>query len=242
MRELDQLEDALIERFRGHPVLAGVERLAESDFLALLLQRRFVSLAFTTAYDLAIDLLTDEPARRMARVILREEYPGPAGDVPSHREELVADLLALGVTREALVRSRPTEATTRTIADSLRLIADTAAGAHADAGLLTILRFWGEVLVSTEYGELWRRMAPLLAAGGGAGRSSFYHPHHVHDAKSRPLAAAPRRPSTHSDQLGERLSQLLDSPGACDCFARTEEAVLAIKERFYDQFTPRLTR
>jgi hypothetical protein len=43
--------------------------------------------------------------------------------------------------------------------------------------LLTILRFWGEVLVSVEYGELWRRMARHLTSDG-ENRSVFYYPHH----------------------------------------------------------------
>jgi hypothetical protein len=73
MRDLDVFEDALIERFRQHPVLAGAARLAEADFAALLLQRRFVSLAFTPSYDLAIDLLSDEAGLRIARAVLREE-------------------------------------------------------------------------------------------------------------------------------------------------------------------------
>ncbi|MEV8306095.1 hypothetical protein AB0P36_01725 [Streptomyces flavidovirens] len=75
MWELDGFEDGLIERFREHPVLANITRLPEEGFAAILLQRRFLSLAFTPAYDLAIDLLRDEAGLRIARIILREEYP-----------------------------------------------------------------------------------------------------------------------------------------------------------------------
>jgi hypothetical protein len=236
--DLDEFEDGLIERFGRHPVLCGVERLAEADFQEVLLQRRFLSLAFTTAYDLAIDLLTDEQGVRLARVILREEYPDPTGHAPSHREALREDLFALGVSRAALVASRPAEATAGVIAGTLELIAETGGGEHADVGLLTILRFWGEVLVSVEYTRLWRRMAARLRLTG----SMFYHPHAVHDAKAQPLAAAPAASSTHSDQLGLRLWQLLGpgSQGARDCFVRTERAAVGLREAFYDQFTPRL--
>jgi len=241
MRELDDDEDALIEQFRRHPVLRNAEQLCEADFLDVLLQRRFLSLTFTAAYDLAIDLLTDEQGVRIARVILREEYPDASGLALSHRELLKEDLFALGVSRTALVTSRPTEATRRTVAGTLGLIAEAGGSEQANVGLLTILRFWGEVLVSVEYGELWRRMAPRLTTAGGRNRSCFYHPHHVHDAKAHPLAAESPARTTHSDRLGVRLRQLLGSGEARECFRRTERAVLVLKERFYDQFTPRLS-
>ena len=50
-------------------------------------------------YDLAIDLLTDERAVRIARVIIREEYPDnkSSGPPPSHREDMKTDILQLRV-------------------------------------------------------------------------------------------------------------------------------------------------
>ncbi|MBE1573756.1 hypothetical protein ACFORH_15480 [Amycolatopsis roodepoortensis] len=235
MRELDEYEDGLIERFRRHPALRGVTELSPEDLHAVLLQRRFLSLAFTMAYDLAIDLLTDEQSKRIARVIIREEYPDNTspGSTPSHREDLMADILALGVPREALVRSRRSLATTACVDTTMELIASAGDSKYADVELLTILRFWGEVLVSVEYGELWRRIGPVLG-----GKSVFYYPHHVHDAKSRPLAAASPLSLTHSDQLGLRLVQLIDSSEARERFRETEQAVVAVKTAFYDQFLP----
>ncbi|ANN18674.1 hypothetical protein SD37_25635 [Amycolatopsis orientalis] len=234
MRELDEFEDGLIERFRNHPVLRGVADLSLEDLHTVLSQRRFLSLAFTMAYDLAIDLLTDEQSIRIARVIIREAYPENTspGSTPSHREDLMADLLALGVPREALVRSRKTLATSACIDTTMELIATAGESKYADVELLTILRFWGEVLVSVEYGELWRRVGPMLGD-----KSVFYCPHHVHDAKSRPLAAASPLSLTPSDQLGSRLVQLIDSHEARERFRDTEQAVVAIKSAFYDQFT-----
>jgi hypothetical protein len=237
--ELDIFEDDLIEKFRQHPILKNLELLTDPDFVAILLQRRFLSLAFTPAYDLAIDLLNDKPSLKIARVILREEYPGSKGYTRSHREDMKEDLLQLGVSRRDLVETRPTDATVRAIRKTLTLIPEAAAGDYADAQLLTILRFWGEVLVSVEYGELWRRMAPRLE-GEGENRSRFYYPHHIHDKKMRPLATASMLSSTHSDQLGVRLRQLLDSHKARNCFMRIEKDILLLKMQFYDQFTPML--
>lgn len=231
MHELDVFEDELIARFRHHPVLRRADRLGDLEFHEVVLQRRFLSLAFTPAYDLAIDLLSDRQSLRIARAILREEYPDEDGRTPSHREEMTADILRLGVPRTALVRSRPSPATAATITGTLELIARAGAGDHPDTALVTILRFWGEVLVAVEYEELWRRIGPLLGD-----RSTFYLPHKVHDAKVRPLAQASPLASTHSDQLGLRLWQALGSPEEQKVFRATEEAIVDLKAGFYDQF------
>jgi hypothetical protein len=239
MRDLDEFEDDLIERFKRHPVLAGVALLSDDDFAALLLQRRFLSLGFTPAYDLAIDLLEDAVGLRLARVILREEYPDATGHTPSHREDMKDDLIALGVPRKSLVEARPTPATSDTIVKTLELIADAGRHGNSDLRLLTILRFWGEVLVSVEYGQLWPRMEPLLTRDGWNG-SRFYYPHHIHDRKAHPLAAASLLSTTHSDRLGMRLSEMLSREASPEPFRETERAVLQLKLGFYDQFIPLL--
>ncbi len=56
--------------------------------------------------------------------------------------------------------------------------------------------------------------------------------------KSRPLAAASPLSLTHSDQMGLRLVQLIDSPAPRQRFRDTEQAVVDIKTAFYDQFLP----
>jgi len=241
MRELDEFEDGLIERFKEHPVLANVTLLPDDDFAAILLQRRFISLAFTPSYDLAIDLLRDEVGLRIARVILREEYPDGHGHTRSHREDMKEDLLQLGISRRAIVGTRPTAATKGVIDDTFDLIADAGGRDDADLGLLTILRFWGEVLVSVEYGRLWERMRPLLTRDG-VNRSRFYYPHHVHDAKAHSLAAVSLLSATHSDRLATRMSELLAGEESTDCFKEMEERALQLKVRFYDQFLPALER
>ncbi|MER6778768.1 MULTISPECIES: hypothetical protein [unclassified Streptomyces] len=241
LHALDGFEDALIERFRAHPVLANVTGLPEEDFAALLLQRRFVSLAFTPSYDLAIDLLRDEAGLRIARVILREEYPDGHGHTPSHREDMAQDMRRLGISRSDLVASRPTAGTQEVIRDTLELIADAGGHADADLRLLTILRFWGEVLVSVEYGRLWERMAPLLTEEG-RNRSRFYFPHHVHDAKTHSLATVSLLSGSHSDRLAARVTELLAQEESTERFRELEERALRLKTRFYDQFLPAVDR
>ncbi|CAM5484557.1 hypothetical protein SAVIM338S_03342 [Streptomyces avidinii] len=241
LHALDEFEDSLIKRFEEHPVLAGITRLPAEDFAEVLLQRRFVSLAFTPSYDLAIDLLGDEEGLRIARIILREEYPDELGHTPSHREDMTRDLYRLGISREALVASRPTAATLRAITGTLGLIADAGGHEDADLRLLTVLRFWGEVLVSAEYGRLWERMGPVFTREGG-NRSRFYHPHHVHDAKTHSLATVSLLSGTHSDRLATRVAELLGREETTARFKEMEERTLLLKTDFYDQFLPALDR
>ncbi|MEU9234619.1 hypothetical protein [Streptomyces subrutilus] len=243
MEDLDRFENELIERYAQHPVLANIARLPEEDFAAVLLQRRFLSLAFTPAYDLAIDLLNDEEGLRIARVILREEYPDNRGNTRSHREDMTADMIRLGVSREALVHSRPTAATRLAIDATFDLIADAGTRADADLRVLTILRFWGEILVSVEYGRLWERMEPRFDQDG-ENASRFYFPHHQHDAKAEPLVTAGLLATTHADRLATRVGAYLGSGGAAaaDSFREMEERSLRIKVDFYDQFLPALER
>jgi hypothetical protein len=228
----DASEAALLKRFTSHPVLSGVRRLSTGAFLDVLLQRRFLSLMFAVVYDIGIDGLDDDAAVRLVREILREEYPDPSGATPSHREDLVADLLVLGATRELVLASRPSAVTAGVVADTLALMLD-AAAAGDDVAVLTILRFWGEVLVSVEYGEFWRRMEDAFVSAGA--RSRFYHPHHHHDGRE-PLSEASASSATHSGRLGACLAGLLPAAGAAACFETTERRVLELRLRFYDQF------
>src|SRR5689334_11089193 len=99
---------------------------------------------------------------------------------PSHRENLVHDLLLLGATKSEVLSSRPTKATAGAIQDSLELIYRVSGEDDSDLKLLTVLRFWGEVLVSIEYQQLWRRLSTKLSVSGPK-QSHFYFPHSCRD-------------------------------------------------------------
>ncbi len=228
----DAVEGELLERFTAHPVFREIETIDDDAFREILLQRRFVSLMFPVMYDLGIDGLTEPVAVKVVREILREEYPDPSGETPSHREDLVADLLTLGATRGQVLGSRPSAVTQSVIERSFALLAE-ASESETDLELMTIIRFWGEVLVSVEYGEFWRRMEARFAAAGTPSR--FYHPHHHHDGRD-PLATAGDDAATHSGRLGACLVRLLDGDDGEERFAAAEARVLALRLEFYDQF------
>ena len=229
----DDAEARLLARFIAHEVFTDIAGRDRDELLEILLQRRFLSLLFPVVYDIGIDGLTDPTAIALVREILREEYPDPTGATPSHREDLMSDLLTLGATRPQVLAVRPSAITTAVVEETLALMLD-ATAAGSDVEVLTILRFWGEVLVSVEYGDFWRRMERRFAAAGVASR--FYHPHHHHHDGREPLSGASEDSRTHSGRLGACLVSLLEYDGAHESFERVEARVLDVRLRFYDQF------
>ena len=225
--QADDVEAALLERLTGHPVLQRAGALSRDEIAALLLQRRFISMIFTPIYDMGIDALIGSDALQVAREIVREEYP--AGR-KSHREDLVDDLLALGLTRADVLASRPTATTLATIGETLELMAD-ATTDESGVRVLAMLRFWGEVVVSVEYGVFWSAMKPWFEAAGRA--SSFYFEHWGHDGCEQLVTASTK---THSGRLGVCLREMLRGPAAVAALTEVETRVVRSRMRFYDQF------
>lgn len=241
----DRIERELLDRLTNHRVFQAIDSLPHEDLLAILLQRRFISLIFAPIYDIGIDSLSDPSAITLVRQILREEYPGQDGKTPSHREDLVHDLLLLGATKAQVHACEPSAVTTSVVADTWRLMAH-AATTNSDLQVLTMLRFWGEVVVSVEYGEYWKRIdqyfdpADLAEPRDPDRRSRFYYAHWSHDG-SEPLAQSSphdvdNSDATHSRRLGASLLRLLGAPGTTDAFVEVETNVLEMRLRFYDQF------
>jgi len=104
---LNNQERQHIASLRAHPLLANVAALSWDDLLALMLQRRFLSLSIVNIYEFVIDALENEAIKATVRLILHEEYPRNTRGVPlaSHRELLFRDLLHLGACREQILSS-----------------------------------------------------------------------------------------------------------------------------------------
>jgi hypothetical protein len=241
LRRIDNHEDGLLAHFVVHPVLASLGALSREAILALLLQRRFLSLAFSPFYDLAIDGLSDEASRACLREVLREEYTH--GAQPTHREDLVSDLLTLGATRDQILSTTASPTTVSTIARLLLSLRKVEDEALYQIKVLTILRLAGEVLVAAEYEQLWPHLERLgLSAPplGKTGPSVFYYPHMCHDGRKHRFASEWDQfdPVTHSDQLTRHLKNRLihGPPEGVECFLEAAEVAVEIKRSFYDQF------
>lgn len=234
---LAAFERRLINEFTAHPVLKHLADVSRPQLIEILLQRRFLSLAFTPLYDLAIDACEDPEAKRCLREILREEYPGY--DQHSHREDLLEDLIALGATWDQVVSTLSTRATLETLDGLFGLLQKTEGRALYEVKVLTVVRLAGEVLVATEYGCLWPR---LEALGLTEFVSKFYYPHVSHDKPSFGIGDVPRfeQPRSHSDRLTVLLQTRIDAVGleGAECCLSAMRSTASVKGAFYDQFTP----
>ena len=241
LRRIDKREDELILDFAGHAVFGRLQSLPADRFIAILVQRRFVSLGFAPLYELALDGLTDASSRDCARDILREEY-GPGNQ--THREDLVHDLLAIGATRDQILTAVPTSITMNILQSLFFLLRKEEEEKVFQSKLLTVIRMAGEILVSVEYQQFWPRLQAMgLSAARAAGRTTslFYYPHMAHDAMKHRLGDEPDDPCgrvTHADRRTACLRRSSVSGPAngiehCLAFA---EAVQRSKRGFYDQF------
>jgi hypothetical protein len=225
--DADRAEQRLLSRLTSHPLLREAGALSHEQLIEVLLQRRFISMIFTPIYDMGIDALSMAAALQVAREIVREEYPDGK---PSHREDLVVDLLALGATRRQILGCRPTATTTATLIETFELMSE-AGAAGDDIGVLGILRFWGEVVVAVEYEQFWKAIRPHFLTSTRPSR--FYEAHYTHDG-CEPLATASLK--THSGRLGVCLRELLISHSTTDALANVQTRVIESRLRFYDQF------
>jgi len=239
LEPIDTSEALLVSAFRAHPVLASFDRLARSQVLTIALQRRFVSHAFTPLYDVAIDCVSDPPTKRCLREILREEYM--PYERPTHREDLVQDLMTMGATWEQIVTIGPTAQTSMMIADMFAALRKQEERALFEIKVLSFLRFAGEVLVAEEYQLMWPRFCTLgLAAPGSTvgTPSAFYHPHMQHDAVTFRFSEHNRMLSrqSHSDQLTELLRCRIENKAGIACCLESVRRAAQLKAGFYDQF------
>jgi pyrroloquinoline quinone (PQQ) biosynthesis protein C len=222
----DVVHDAS-DKLASCDALQDVHLLEDCDFYAILLQRRFLSLAFTPFYDVVIDALDDDVARVVCRQILREEYPDEGGNKPSHRELLVDDLQSLGVSLDAVRRTRPTPATQRAITTNLDLIPIASADQHSQIAVITTALVTCESFVSAEYEAL----RPAIDKRMSIAETVFYGPHLEHDCG-------------HAKRLLDIVRRLMreGDRSQVDAFERTVERCLEARLAFYSQFTGVMAR
>jgi hypothetical protein len=241
LTKIDAHEDRLVAHFVEHPVLIQMTKMSRSEILAILLQRRFLSLGFTPFYEMAMDGLVDESSQAVVREILREEYG--SGARLTHRQDLMQDLLALGATRDELVGCVASESTLHVLARMFAAIRKSDDEHLHQIKVLTTLRMAGEVLVAVEYDRYWphlQRLGLRAANEPGGVRSVFYYPHLCHDERRQRFAAEPDQfvARTHSDQLANCLRSRLiaSSSEGIDYCIRAATTAEDIKRSFYNQF------
>ena len=241
LEKINNKENNLIYKLQSHALFTKIDTLSWQEFLAVLIQRRFLSLSIVNIYELAIDALEDTTTKQTVREILHEEYPRNTKGVPlaSHRELLFQDLLNLGATSEMILTTSETVATKRVRSNCNKLMVDCLGKRNTQVQLIAFLRFWAEVLVAVEYSCLWKRISKKLDSknSGDKPRSEFYYFHLIHDSRSCDLGQENLLGGlTHAQELGVHLTRLITTPEkAIACMEIIEKAYL-LKWEFYHQF------
>jgi hypothetical protein len=244
IEKLDRIEKSLQTEVRNAIRHLEPIKLDREVFFEILLQREWLSYFFTGVYDIILNRLSQHATstRATIRQIIREEYPDlrwpPTGELPSHREDLVSDLLSMGMTEDRHRKSWFTSETKTAADESIDAIHYCLNTDFPDVSLIAYLRFWGEVLTAVEYKELWPRIRLLL----GPRESKFYLPHIGHDEQQTLLAKIEDNvdSTTHADELGKFLARLVDSAPtksrAVDCAEAACRKASDLKINFYRQF------
>ena len=109
-----------------------------------------------------------------------------------------------------------------------------------ELGLVTALRFWGEVMVAEEYKCLWKKISEKLSApneNNNKKQSEFYYFHMVHDKRRLDIGKNELFGiCTHSQQLAIHLAELINSEQDIQHCIDIEEKIYDLKYRFYNQF------
>ncbi len=245
LEPINQLEIDLTNKLRSHQVFTQLADLSWSDFLAILIQRRFLSLNIVNIYELAIDALSDKSVKKTVRAILHEEYPRSTKGLPlpSHRELLFQDLLNLGATPEMILTTPESDTTRQVREQGYQLMVNCLGQTEAQVKIVAFLRFWAEVLVSVEYSCLWSRISEKLASKNSQEkpRSEFYYFHLIHDSRNSNLGEENLLGGlTHSQELGLHLKKIISSPEIIPLCLDIEREAYFLKCKFYSQFLDKL--
>ena len=142
---LNDYEIDLITEFRSHPLFKQIDEISWQNLLAILIQRRFLSLSIVNLYEFVIDALADVQIKQTVRGILNEEFPRNTKGIPlsSHRELLFQDLLNLGATSEMILITSETPTTQNVRNESYQRLVSCLGEKHCQVGLVAFLRFLG---------------------------------------------------------------------------------------------------
>jgi hypothetical protein len=236
-------EMELIENFKSHTIFKNINDIKWNDFLSILIQRRFISKSIINIYEEAIDLLSDKEVKKVARSLVKEEFPRNSKGDPllSHRELLFQDLVSLGATRKDILTSSESTVTKNTIKECINILSEDFGEDRFELGLITALRFMTEVLVAEEYRCLWKKMEEKLSPNVSESnrvRSEFYYFHMIHDDRGSDIGHKRGIGGiSHAEQLADHMYPLISSEDDVNYCISIEKKVFDIKYKFYDQFT-----
>ena len=232
IQDMGALENKMVEQFRTATVLSRLSSLPRSVLGNILLQRRLFALeSFERVYNHAICGFVDEKVKEICREIVCDEYPS-AG--PNHREDLVYDLMFIGMKRAKILgatMSSGTAAAVDGVIDLVRYRPDCEGNhLHFDVQGVAAMRTY-EILAGEETELLFSELKRTY--GLTEEKSHFYWPHVVHDKKRAHLGESGE---TNADRFGVILPQLVDSEEKLVKATETIQKAGDVRIGFYKQF------
>lgn len=243
LHHLNAHERKRLTDLQSHPIFGHITGCSWDGLLAVLLQRRYLSLSIVNVYEFVIDALEDEASKATVRLILHEEYPRNSRGMPlpSHRELLFRDLLHLGASREQILTTAESGITRQVRLESLAALESCLTKPDSDLALISFLRYWAEVLVAVEYACLWPCLSKRLTHDVAAEekRSEFYYYHMIHDRRQTDIGAEQLLGGlTHSQELARHLATRIVDDASLQIAIDQVEHAWQLKDRFYRQFLP----
>lgn len=207
--------------FAAHPFLRDLSHVSNARFVAFLLQLGHLSAEFVRWYERAKQGFESEAAKEVVRQILRDEIPQ---GLPTHQDDRLADLLAIGVPKKRALNTPASLATRGTLCGMYRLIRYPQA--EYDLRVLVSLRIFGELCV----GETYRFVVPELERRFNLGpvESRFFWPHYQHDQIGAPKG--------HGSAFGGELAKLIVDERTFAVVIKAARRAIALRRRFRGQF------
>ncbi len=239
LQELDTQENLLRDGLKTL-VKDVVTNCSWERFKYILMQRMYFAMRwFTPLYDywlntivaLSEDYTHFNHPIEILRELISEEYPW---NKPSHREDLVHDLLKVWFSPKETVHLEPTKKTIECLGEIFDLLSIQHEDHRQVIKVITILRTRAEVQAGDEFGEY---AAVLKERWLNNSNSKFFFPHRHHDTKRMWLDSTDTK-KTHADELSMCLIELIkDDEVLIQYCSELISKIFTIKTNFYTQFT-----
>lgn len=219
-------EDSEISSFHRYYFWDGIEQLSKPEFRWYLIQLGLLSVEFVNWLQMALLAVEHRACREVLRKILRDEIPGQG---PTHQENRLYDMEAMGIKRRQALATSATDATTSTKVEMYRLI-NPSESSHRDLRIMIGVRVFGEILVGETYRHVVPEMKRRFRVTPAASR--FYAPHMRHDAKANV--------SGHSRIFDNVLHRLIDNAEALAVANNVAHTAVQTRVNFHSQFVSHL--
>lgn len=216
---------------------------SKREFHKILNERKRLSWEFEKIYNTLVIIVDDAAAKEKIREIISYEFPI---GVPSHREELIEELVQIGVKRQRAVDMRCSSTTLAAIHKVNKVTEGMCRQKNRQIRALTFLRSWGEISTSLEYKIYWDLfLSKHLKKYGDdhdhrdVPESRFYWFHFEHDkavSKISDMHEDHCGTHTHADDLGAAIAHTDISSVSENELKNMIGLSIEIKLEFYKQF------